>query len=309
MLPPPSLSALPLASCTVAVSGGADSVALLRLLVQYRPDISLHVVHLDHETRGADSTGDADFVRGLAENLRLPCTIARRSDIESSVSNPPRNKSALFRALRHALFRKVIAENKLHGVFLAHHADDQAETVLHRLLRGSGSMGLAAMALEARLPGLLIVRPLLTTTRSELRDYLRVIEQPWREDLSNLSPVYFRNRIRVLLAAKPNLVADLLNLSSACAGLRSWIRGVAPELPPVFYAESLLRLPAVVARESARRWLLSRRIPAGQLTPEVLARFIIFATDAAAPKKQYFPGELLVHRRKGRIFVESMRNP
>lgn len=309
MLPPPSLSTLPQAPCAVAVSGGADSVALLRLLMQYRPDIPLHVVHLDHQTRGVDSTGDADFVRGLADEFQLPCTIARRSDIEGSVSNPPRNKSAFFRALRHALFRQVITQHNLRGVFLAHHADDQAETVFHRLLRGSGPAGLAAMASETRLPGLLILRPLLTIARSELRDYLRAINQPWREDLSNLSPAYFRNRLRRLLAAQPQLASDLLNLSTSCAALRNWIRRTAPELPPTFYAESLLRLPPVLAAESARRWLLARKIPADQLTPEILARFLTFATDAASPRRQHFPGKLLLHRRQGQIRAERQLDP
>src|SRR5688572_8683862 len=137
-----SLAELPEGQFAAGISGGADSVALLRLLLQYRPDIGLHIVHLNHQTRGAESDGDATFVRDLADKYNLPVTIAKRTDIEPALDIRPRNKSALFRALRFMLFKKVAAENALHGLLLAHHRDDQAETVLHRLLRGSAPAGL-----------------------------------------------------------------------------------------------------------------------------------------------------------------------
>src|SRR6185437_3878431 len=174
-MPDPALTSaiatLPPGAWAVGVSGGADSVALLLLLCA-REDLSLHVVHLDHQTRGDDSTGDARFVRELAERLHLRCTVALRSDVEATMSDLPGNTSSRYRAARIALFRKVVEEEDLAGVILAHHADDQAETVLHRLLRGSGPTGLAAMERATNIGGLRIVRPLLSVARETLRAFL-----------------------------------------------------------------------------------------------------------------------------------------
>ncbi len=173
----------------VGVSGGADSVALLRLLHE-RPDLRLHVAHLDHETRGNQSAGDAQFVASLAAHLGLPCTVAPLREFESGEVIGTANRSARFRAARLALFRRVVECAKLDGVILAHHADDQAETVFHRLCRGGGPEGLAAMRTESRIGGLRVVRPLLGVRRLELRRYLESISQDWREDASNSSDQY-----------------------------------------------------------------------------------------------------------------------
>src|SRR5438445_474032 len=141
---------------------------LLWLVMQFRPGVGVHVVDLNHELRGEESEGDANFVRQLAEKLAVPMTMARRSEIEPGLAKRPANQSALYRAIRLAFFRKVVAEHQLHGVLLAHHADDQAETVLHRLLRGSGAAGLGGMARGARQGLLSVFRPLLGNGREEL---------------------------------------------------------------------------------------------------------------------------------------------
>src|SRR5205823_4177907 len=98
-------------------------------LLRPRGDLRLHVVHLDHETRGGQSAEDAQFVGDLAREWGLAVTVARRGEIESAMGALPRNRSARHRALRLELFRRVVSEHKLRGVILAHHADDQAETV------------------------------------------------------------------------------------------------------------------------------------------------------------------------------------
>src|ERR1051325_10404986 len=121
------------ASWAIAVSGGADSVALLSLLLDRRSDLALHVVHFDHHTREGQSAQDAAFVRQLALDHGLPFSIATRDQIEPDLAARmilPRNLSARFRALRYEWFRRVVAAANLGGVILAHHADDQAETVL-----------------------------------------------------------------------------------------------------------------------------------------------------------------------------------
>ena len=108
-----SIATIPSGRWAVGVSGGADSVALLHLLARHRPDLSLHVIHLDHQTRGEASTGDALFVQQLAADMNLPSTIARRDQIEPMLSSPPANLSALYRQLRLTLFRKAADERAL----------------------------------------------------------------------------------------------------------------------------------------------------------------------------------------------------
>lgn len=296
-----SLEKVPAGAWAVGVSGGADSVALLLLLHQ-RADLRLHVAHLDHQTRGADSAADADFVRRLAERLELPCTLALRREIEAAGQMTVANPSGRYRAARHALFRRVVKENELTGVILAHHADDQAETVLHRLLRGSGFSGLAAMSADANLGGLRILRPLLNARHADLIAFLREIAQPWREDPSNAKDDYFRNRLRRLLAAEPGgLTDDLLALGSACRALRDWVRASAPELRVEFNADDLKNLPMILAEESARRWLIARNVPAEEIVPAVTERLLAICADAATPARVSFPGNILVSRRRGMI--------
>jgi tRNA(Ile)-lysidine synthase len=284
----------------VGVSGGADSVALL-LLLQDRPGLRLHVVHLNHELRGAAADADADFVRDLAGSLALPCHIARRSQIEPELNDLPANPSARYRAIRLELFRRVVAGQGLNGVMLAHHRDDVAETVLHRLLRGSGYGGLTGMSPLSVIDGLTIARPLLNVRRGALRAMLAERRQSWREDASNDSDDYLRNRLRRFLADKPALNESLIDLAAACRRLSDWAGQTAPRLEASFQTGQLAKLPPILARQSARHWLIAAGAPARELSPAVLDRLIEMAADAATPHAMQFPGGLTVHRRAGRI--------
>jgi tRNA(Ile)-lysidine synthase len=290
----------------VGVSGGADSVALL-LLLQGRPEISLHVVHLDHQIRGQASAEDADFVTNLAGKLALPATIVRRDQIEPGMgSSPlPKNPSARYRAIRLELFRRVVEREKLLGVILAHQADDQAETILLRLLRGSGPAGLAAMRPVRQIGGLTILRPLLGIRRQALRDFLISRGQDWREDASNRSEKYARNRVRKILESRPELHEPLLAVGRACAAYADWIGKTAPVLSGKFPAIELAECPRMLARESARRWLTSQGVPPAEMTPAMLDRLREFAADAATPPRQRFPAGVTVRRRSGWISRES----
>lgn len=287
----------------VGVSGGADSVALLTML-SGRADLALHVIHLDHQTRGEASAGDARFVAALANQMGLPCTVATRAETEPLLTDLPANPSARYRALRAALYCRVVAGHGLEGIVLAHHADDQAETVLHRLLRGSGVMGLGGMAGRTTVGGLLILRPLLGVRREQLRAFLASRGQPWREDASNQSGQYLRNRLRRGLAGQPALTDALLALGEACAELREWVRGQVPPLEAVLPVERLRDLPALVARETARQWLTGRGVPDHEIVPAVLDRLLAMAADAASPPRRHFPGRVLVRRWGGVLFVD-----
>ena len=303
-MPEPSLQSaiesVPAGAWGVGVSGGADSVALLSLL-RTRPDLSLVVVHLDHETRGGASAEDARFVKALAERHRLPCVVATRSEIEPGISPLPSNISAKYRAVRFELFCRVVRERRLDGVILAHHADDQAETVLHRLLRGAGPAGLGGMSPRRTLGDLLVLRPLLAVRRDALRAYLKSTGEAWREDESNASLEYARNRARALLARRPKLIEPLLDLGEACEALRAWLDASSPALEASFALADVRDLAPPLARESLRRWLIQRGAPAGDLDAAAVERLLAMTRDAATAPRQHFPGGILVGRRQGRV--------
>jgi tRNA(Ile)-lysidine synthase len=294
------LPQIPPGPWAVAVSGGADSVALL-LLLRELTSVQLRVVHLDHQTRGQASTDDAAFVADLARDLSLPATIRTRDQFEPEMPDLPRNPSARYRAIRFELFRRVVFDHKLLGVILAHHADDQAETVLLRLLRGSGPAGLGGMKPKATVAGIIVLRPLLRTRRSELRDFLGERAQPWREDASNQSQRYARNRVRRFLQAREDLHEPIITLGRACSEFNRWVRANAPKLDSRFAAIKLAELPGALGRESSRRWLIAQGVPPVHLTGDVLDHLCKMAIDAATPSRQLFPANVVVHRRAGWI--------
>jgi tRNA(Ile)-lysidine synthase len=177
----------------VAVSGGADSVALLHLLCSL-PEFSLKLVvaHLNHLLRGEESDADERFVRELANGYGLPCEV-RRSDVEQHAKQWRLSLEEAGRKARYDFFEELKMQYEAVAVAVAHHADDQAETFLLRLLRGAGTTGLSAMA-PVNQGG--IIRPLLEISRQELRDYLTEKQLTFREDTSNTDRSFLRNRIR-----------------------------------------------------------------------------------------------------------------
>lgn len=176
----------------VAVSGGADSVALLHALQQLYPDRSLSAVHLNHGLRGAESDLDEQFVRDLAASLGVGLFV-RRENVAEAAAAGPRNLENAGRRCRYRFFGRLVEQGACEVVATAHTRSDQAETVLFRLLRGSAGNGLSAIW-PVRRPG--IVRPMLDVSRSEVLAYLRESRAAWREDSSNSDPAFARNRLR-----------------------------------------------------------------------------------------------------------------
>jgi tRNA(Ile)-lysidine synthase len=181
------------ATVIVAVSGGADSVALLDILASL-PELQLKLIvaHLNHSLRGAESDGDEAFVRELAAHYGLPCEVGRADVRELSRLNKVSLEEA-GREARYAFLYEVAARHRAHAIALAHHADDQAETVLMRLLRGAGASGLTGIAPKT---GNGLVRPLLGITRGEIEAYLQARSLAYRTDSSNTDTSFLRNRVR-----------------------------------------------------------------------------------------------------------------
>lgn len=200
----------------VAVSGGADSVALLRLLVNLKTDlgITLAVAHFDHSLRGAESTADVEFVAELARASGLEYFHARE-DVAAEAKRNRWNLEDAARRMRYAFFERQVTAGRATQIAVAHTADDQAETVLAHLIRGTGPAGLAGIypAIGS------VVRPLLGVRRRELREYLQARGQEWREDSSNEDTRRLRARIRSQLLPildrdySPGIVTHLSELA------------------------------------------------------------------------------------------------
>jgi len=204
----------------VAVSGGGDSIGLLRALAGLAPDLGLRlsVAHLDHGTRGAEGRGDAEFVAGLAGRYGLPFDLGRWAPTR------PGHFEADARRARYGWLAEVAGRRGAGAVAVGQTLDDQAETILHRIVRGTGVGGLAGMPRRRRLaPGVVLIRPLLGVSRREVRDYLAAIGQEFREDSSNLDTTRTRARIRLDLLPKladeynPAVVAALVRLGRLAA--------------------------------------------------------------------------------------------
>lgn len=175
----------------VGVSGGADSVALLRFLAALRPQFGwdLVVCHIHHGLRGAEADRDECFVRALAEQLGLPCAVSR-IDAAALALRDHISVEEAGRTARYAFFAQTAGEGG--RIATAHTLDDSIETVLMNLVRGTGLRGLCGIP---RIRGN-IVRPLLDCTRAEVEDYLGALGQPYCTDSTNLTDDYTRNRIR-----------------------------------------------------------------------------------------------------------------
>ena len=170
------------------VSGGADSVALLHLLLE--AGVQVTAVHVNHGLRGAESDGDEAFVREVCAGWNVPLLVYR--------ALPPDNPGEDWaRQVRYGFYRQAAEATGVTAIALAHHRDDQAETLLMHLLRGCGLTGLTGMAADVHVQGLRILRPLLGFSRQELRELLTALGQPWREDASNADPRYLRNALRL----------------------------------------------------------------------------------------------------------------
>ncbi|MDQ1405344.1 MAG: tRNA(Ile)-lysidine synthase [Acidobacteriaceae bacterium] len=201
----------------VAVSGGADSVALLMLLVAVKKKIgiTLSVLHFNHKLRGGAADADEKFVATVAHKFKLPFYSAAAA-VKSIAKTDKANVEATARRLRYAFFPECASEHHLDKIAVAHTADDQAETVLAHILRGSGLAGLGGIHPQVDK----IVRPLLSVSRADLRSYLKAHKQTWREDVTNRDTSKMRARIRKKLIPllkkefQPRIVEHLASLSS-----------------------------------------------------------------------------------------------
>ena len=253
------------ATVVAAVSGGADSVALLGLLVGLR---RFRVVcwHLDHQLR-PDSAADATFVAGLADRLAVPF-VGASADVRAAMRGDGVEEAA--RRVRYELLAAACQRLGAAAACTAHHRDDQAETALLQILRGCGPEGPGGIAAERGLaPGVRLLRPLLHAGRADLAAWCRSNGFAWREDASNADPAFARNRLRHHVLPEwerrcPGIGEALAGLAEQGGRTRLLAAGRATGLiGPASAPVAALRALDPLARAAAWRQLCSQlRIPA-----------------------------------------------
>jgi tRNA(Ile)-lysidine synthase len=253
----------------VAVSGGADSVALLRIMLELRPELGvvLSVVHFNHKLRGVEAGADGQFVTQLAHRHQLELHVSS-GDVAAQARKQHLGIEAAGRQLRYRYFRQLFEEKRLNRIATGHTLDDQAETVLLRIVRGAGTRGLAGIYPQLQVPGsqFSVVRPLLQTRRRLLEAFLANIGQEWREDSSNRDLRHARNRVRHGIVPRlertlnPSVRETLAETADIARSEEEyWQKEVGRVLPELWQAErralepkGLAALPLALRRRMVR---------------------------------------------------------
>ena len=309
----------------VAVSGGADSVALLFLLWELRErlGIVLSVAHFNHTLRGRASGADEKFVAKLAERLAIPF-LGGRADIQAKAKRERANLEDAARRGRYDFFSGLVRQGKLTLIATAHTADDQAETVLAHILRGTGLVGLGGIHRQAEH----IVRPLLGVRRAELREFLRARKQTWREDASNRDLTKTRARIRKKLIPflekqfQKEVVAHLAQLAELAREDEALLDQLAGErmratvsadgdrkkiairdlLPPG--ADNILANSVALTSRLVRRIVANVKTGEGQISAHHVEAILKLAHEGINGKLLRLPGGVEVRReREGLVFL------
>jgi tRNA(Ile)-lysidine synthase len=318
----------------VAVSGGADSVGLLRLLLELRQELGivLSVVHFNHKLRGAESDAEEQFVAELARRHKLGLR-RDRGDVAASAAEKHLSIEAAARKMRYEYFVRLLRDGELNRVATAHTLDDQAETVLMRVVRGAGTRGLAGIYpqlsvassqfSEEQIPTQLsvassqftIIRPLLGIRRKELEAYLVEAGQEWREDSSNRDLRHARNRVRhgILPRLERNLnpaVREALAETAEIARAEEeyWEIEVARVLPQVWRGGALdLAILAKLPLSLQRRVI---RAAAESLDLRLEFRHvegILEMVGAGSAKSAALPDDWMVSRSKAELRFERAK--
>ncbi|NLI20618.1 MAG: tRNA lysidine(34) synthetase TilS [Clostridiales bacterium] len=256
------------ATLLVALSGGADSVVLLRAVCALRPENGLNVTaaHVEHGLRGARALADAHFCERLCAELGVPLSLDH-ADLPGDMRAPGAETRA--REARYRLLLSRARACRADALLLAHHQDDQAETVLARLIRGGGAQGLAGMREISRMEGVTLARPLLSLPKQALLKALGGL--PYCEDETNAEPCCQRNRLRaevlpLLAAENPRAAAHIARSAALLAMDEDCLQAQAEALltvarvdrPPYYYVRraTLRAAPAAVAVRALRAFVL-----------------------------------------------------
>ncbi len=303
----------------VAVSGGADSVALLHLLHDLAPSMQweLGVAHLNHKLRGREADQDEWFVRNLARSLKCPCYV-RRKNVSLLARRAGVSVEMQARTVRYAFLSDMARAKRYVVAALAHTMDDQAETVLLRLLRGAGTAGLGGMEPVTERNGLRVARPLLRVPKTTLIRWLEKRDIAWREDVTNRDAVYLRNRVRHELIPllrdrfNPNLpetlarTAELLRDDDAvlCALAETDRTACArSEHREELDARRLAALPPARRRRVVLQWLIEAGVDETHLRADTVERVCALCRTCRGSAEASVQETVRVMRRYDRLMV------
>ncbi|MCI2436001.1 tRNA lysidine(34) synthetase TilS, partial [Candidatus Acetothermia bacterium] len=307
----------------VAVSGGVDSVVLLKTLTELKDyKLSLGVAHFDHAIR-ADSARDAEFVQELAESLELSY-YTERTDVPAYAQAQKLSLETAARALRSRFLKQTAQSQKFKKIALGHNLNDQAETLFMRLLRGSGLDGLRGIPPVRPISSTVsYVRPLIECTREEIKLFARERRLVWREDPSNQDRSILRNRVRhellPLLARdyNPNLLETLGRTSRLLAQASSYLQGIAEfELLALIVdaerGEITLNLKDLLKRpEFLHPLILRRAIERVKDLKDIESTHIenvLAWLERGGTGEQQLPGGLRIARRHHRLIITKKRS-
>jgi tRNA(Ile)-lysidine synthase len=304
-----------------AVSGGSDSVALLRLLLELRNEIGIvpSVVHFNHRLRGTESEEDEHFVAELAQRHKLELR-REGGDVAAHAAEKHLSLETAARQMRYQYFRQLLTEGKLNRIATGHTLDDQAETVLLKIVRGAGSRGLAAIYPQLPVSSSRfsdgaqpsIIRPLLGTRRREIEAYLRGLGQSWREDKSNRDLRHMRNRVRhgilprlerYLNPAVREALAETAEI--ARAEEEYWEREVSRVLLSVWQTAAGDRRD--LGRDAAATGGALHLAPLVDLSLALQRRVVRTASESLGVRLDFQPNGWVVSRRTGNLWFESKR--
>jgi len=297
----------------IGVSGGLDSMALLHLLHEAGFK-KLVVCHLNHGLRGKESETDSRFVKRVSERLGYE-VIAAKIDLQKHMEQNGESLETAGRMARHEFFANCARMHRCNRLLLAHHADDQAETVLWNLMRGSlGCRGMNMIS-NLRMDGkqIAVTRPLLNVRKVELADWMRLVRLTWREDASNAVNDVVRNRLRNEAIPLLNKISNrdvtpslnrIAELDSNWRELLDWSTEAANVLDPQgrLHAKALLDLPDILKKAVISAYLKARGIVG--INQDLLSRCVNLL-DVTQPASLNLPGGERLRRRAGRVFVEQ----
>ena len=297
------------------VSGGSDSMALLFALCDLRelyPDIDVIVSHVNHGLRGAESDEDAEYVREAAGRLNFSFECVR-VDTEGFRKKRGLSLEDAARELRYDFFNDILAKRSAQRIATAHTLNDQAETVIMRLIRGSGSRGLAGIRPSVGN----IIRPLINVTKLEAREYLQSKGVSWREDSTNSSNEFLRNRIRnelipLLESYNPAIEQVLSRVAAVCAAEADFISAEAErkfkELARVVDegvlgdTEKLLREPPAIRFSVMRKSILAVKGDLNSVSAKHLFSMDEVMRSGESSAEVNLPGGVVFHTGHGVFF-------
>jgi tRNA(Ile)-lysidine synthase len=293
---------------------------LIALNKQHDFGLELHIAHLDHRLRGSESEEDAAFVHAAADAAGLPCLV-ERIDVAAQASASGTSIEEAARRSRYEFLERVCLKTGAKIVAVGHHADDNAETVLHRILRGTGLRGLAGVIRKRALhygSEITLVRPMLRFRRQEIVDFLNEVGIPWREDSSNESNEFIRNRLRNIVLpmlaeqVNPQVHDALIRLAELAQWQQEYLNETAQrtfetliisrtDQELVLNAASMARKSRIVQTELVRRAFVSFQLGEQDLAFGHLVSVVELAADTESGKQAHLPGGMTVEKRYDRL--------